>query len=89
MEKNSDERRNSLVARAKSNASGTVWEETTSFLLFECSKTADSLATDINTNSLMSDTYDKLLVVNLSAKAYAKRGNIEYPTTLDNLMKSK
>lgn len=86
---NSDERRKSLVERARFNALGNVWEETTSFLLFNYSKSADDLASDIYTKSLMSSTYDQLLVVDLSLKDYAKRGNIAYPNTLDSLMKSR
>lgn len=89
MEGNSNERRESLVARAKSNASGEVWEETTSFLLFNCAKTADGLASDIYINSDMNSTYDKLLVVNLSTKDYATKGTISDLHKLSRLMSSR
>lgn len=89
MEGNSNERRESLVARAKSNASGEVWEETTSFLLLSCGKTAEGLASDIYINSDMNSTYDKLLVVNLSTKDYATKGSISDPHKLSRLMSSR
>ena len=79
----------SLVKRAKDNASGEVWEETTSFLLFNCSKTAESLSSDIYVNSNMNGTYDRLLVVNLSSKDFSTRGAINDSPKLARLMSSR
>jgi hypothetical protein len=80
---NYTERYASLSA-IKAQAIGTTWEETTSFFVIKSSKDTNSLAGDLYTVSSMATT-DKLLVVNLSIKDYATRGEIEYPNTLAGL----
>jgi hypothetical protein len=80
---NYTERYASLSA-IKAQAIGTTWEETTSFFVIKSSKDTNSLAGDLYTGSSMATT-DKLLVVNLSIKDYATRGEIEYPNTLAGL----
>jgi hypothetical protein len=81
---NYTERYESLVSAIKAQAIGTTWEETTSFFVIKSSKDTNSLAGDLYTVSSMATT-DKLLVVNLSIKDYATRGEIEYPNTLAGL----
>jgi hypothetical protein len=89
MEENSNERRESLVARARSNASGEFWEETTSFILLNSAKTASGLASDIYVNSAMNGVYDKLLVVNLSTKEHGTAGTVSDTNKLSRLMSSR
>ncbi len=89
MEGNSGERRDSLLDQAKANASGIIWEDTSSFLLFNCDRNVEELASDIHVNSKMDLRYDRLLVVNLSLKRYAAKGELTDPITLSSLMNSR
>jgi hypothetical protein len=82
------ERYDSLVERIKKEATGSTWEETTSFFIIESSKSSRSLCDDLYNNSQIRESKDVLLVVNLSAKAYAQRG-APYPNTLDSLMEKR
>jgi hypothetical protein len=79
------ERYDSLVERIKKNATGSTWEETTSFFLIESTSSSSELCDDLYYNSKIIDSKDVLLVVNLSHKSYAQKG-APYPKTLDSLM---
>lgn len=84
-----EERYDSLVEEIKKEAAGSsTWEETTSFFLIESSKGSKSLCNDLYNNSQIVESKDVLLVINLSAKAYAQRG-APYPNTLESLMQKR
>jgi len=82
------ERYDSLVERIKKNATGSTWEETTSFFLIESTSSSSELCNDLYHNSKIIDSKDVLLVVNLSQKGYAQKG-APYPNTLDSLMQKR
>lgn len=83
-----EERYKSLVEEIKKEAAGNTWEETTSFFIIESSKSSKPLCDDLYNNSQILESKDILLVINLSAKAYAQRG-APYPHTLDSLMQKR
>lgn len=80
----------SVVERIRSEAiDGQYWEETTSFTVLRSNKSAADLADAIYFGSEFMTDWDKLLVVNLSVKDHATKGNIEYPATLASLMNAR
>jgi hypothetical protein len=82
------ERYDSLVERIKKNASGSTWEETTSFFLIESTKSSQTLCDDLYNNSQIMSSKDILLITNLSQKGYAQKG-APYPNTLNSLMEKR
>lgn len=77
----------SVVARIRAEAIGDLtWEETTSYFILESHKTAAALAESIYLNSDFMQDWDKMLVVNLSAKDQAAKGEFGYPATLNSLL---
>jgi len=79
----------SLVQQIKDEAkNGDTWEETTSFFLIESDKSSKSLCDALYMDSKIQESKDILLVINLSAKAYAQRG-VQYPYSLDALMQKR
>jgi hypothetical protein len=83
-----EERYESLVEEIKKEAVGPTWEETTSFFIIESSKSSKSLCDNLYSNSQILESKDILLVINLSAKAYAQVG-APYPNTLNSLMEKR
>ena len=78
-----------LVEEIKKEATGSsTWEETTSFFIIESTKSSKSLCDDLYNNSQILELKDILLVINLSAKAYAQHG-APYPNTLDSFMQKR
>ncbi len=76
----------STVAAIRREAiGGTSWEETTSLVVLKSDKPADSLASSIFLGSEFNSTKDTLLVVNTASSAYAPRGKVDYPATLEGL----
>jgi hypothetical protein len=81
------ERWESLVEATRAQAAGRMtWEEPTSFFLLESSKTASEIAGAIFLGSKMHSTKDVLLVLNLSAKDQAVRGEAKFPAILSYLL---
>jgi len=80
-----EERYESLVDEIKNEASGSIWDETTSFFIIESNKASQLLCDDLYDHSQIVDSKDVLLVINLSARGYAQRG-AQYPNRLSNLM---
>jgi hypothetical protein len=76
----------SVVEMIKKEATGSTWEETTSFFVLESDKSAETLCNDIYLKSEFNSDWDKMIVVNLSVKDHATRGKIDYPHTLATLM---
>ena len=83
-----DARYESLIEEIKDEARDGTWDETTSFFIIESRKSSKTLCDDLYMHSQIIDTKDVLLVINLSAKAYAQRG-AQYPNTLDALMQKR
>jgi hypothetical protein len=78
----------SLVAAIKRESPATDWDETTSFLLIASHRSAEDFANSVYLGSAMSIT-DLLLVIDLSTKHYAVRGDCRYPNTLAALMMAR
>ena len=76
----------SVVSAIRSQASGPVWEETSSFFIFESSKTASEISHAVYIGSLFTDTQDIMVVTNLSVKAHASRGALAQSSKLEGLM---
>ena len=83
------DRHASVMDAIKAEANGGfTWDETTSLVVLNSTKTADSLASSIYLGSSFSTKKDTLLVVNASNCTYATRGEVKYPATLDRLFPS-
>ena len=83
------DRWDSVVKAIRAQAlDGRTWEEMTSVIVLESSKTAEALALDIYITSDFNATTDKLLVVNSSNNTHATRGEIDYPATLGGFFNS-
>lgn len=73
----------SVVSAIRKQAEGgATWEEMTSMIAFESSKSADSIASSIYISSSLDVTRDAILVADTSSGAYATRGKIDDPVTL-------
>jgi hypothetical protein len=81
------ERWASVVDAIRSQASGSTWEELTSLVILKSSKDAESIALAIYLGSQLNSMTDTLLVVNAKTGAYATRGQINDPATLESLFK--
>jgi hypothetical protein len=82
------DRYQSLMDKIKKEASSATWDEPTSFVLMESSKTAQGLCDALYYGSTISESKDQLLVVSLSSKEYAERG-CKYKFTLQQLMNAR
>jgi hypothetical protein len=78
----------SVVEAVHREAIGDVWEEPTSFFLFESRKSAHDLCHAIYHGSQIYDSRDLILVTNLSLKDYDQKG-AKYPNTLSSLMNAR
>lgn len=80
------ERYQSFVERVEKEAvGGTTWDETTSFIIIESTKSTSELTSALYMGSKISSK-DLLLVINLSHKSHDTRGDFKYPATLAGLM---
>lgn len=83
------DRWDSVVSKVRAEAQfGKTWEEMTSIIILESSKSADELASAIYIRSSFDATTDKLLVVNSANGAYATRSHIDNPASLASLFNS-
>lgn len=82
------ERYEETVDAIRREATGAVWDEPTSTYILQSSKTAQELCDAIYYGSPLLESKDTLVVINLSAKAYAQRG-ASYPATLKSLMDAR
>lgn len=87
-EGNYNDRWASIIDAIRKESSEAPWEETTSFLIIHSDKTADAIASSVYLGSSMT-AGDLVLVLNLSFKDHAVRGNAKYPYTLASLMAAR
>jgi hypothetical protein len=80
-----EERLQSLVGVIRREAMG-VWEELTSFMVIETTKTTDELAQTIYLDSEFDGDKDSLVVISLSYQHYVARGAMEHAPALAHLM---
>lgn len=65
---------------------GATWEETTSFLSFKATGTADSVCDSLYFGSEFNALKDMMVVIDLDARKKAVKGDVKYLGTLsDNL----
>jgi hypothetical protein len=83
-----NERWASVVAALKKESSDRIWEETTSLIVLQSNKSAEAIAQSVYLGSSMTDR-DILLVVDLSYKTHAIKGENKYPNTLSALMDAR
>lgn len=75
----------SVIDAIRLQASGRTWEELTSLIVFQSTKSPEDIATSVYVNSHFSVATDSLLVVNAETCTYATRGQIKDPGTLSDL----
>jgi hypothetical protein len=83
-----NERYNSLVTALRKESIDSVSEETTSFILIKSNKSAEAVAQSAYLGSSMNDR-DVLLIVDLSYKSSAIKGENKYPNTLAALLDAR
>lgn len=79
-------RYNSVVDKIKSEAGHYYWDETTSFFVLTSTKSAREIADSVYFGSMFNQSWDIILVVNLSVKDHGTKGNFVSSATLDTLM---
>lgn len=67
---------------------GIYWDETTSFVIVEAEKSSENMASEIDNGSTFRPSTDLLVVINLSQKGYAVRGQYS-DKDLDKLMEKR
>lgn len=83
------DRYDSFVDRVRYEAAGTWWEETTSFFLIESDLgNSKALADSLAANSIIDETNDLAVIINLSSKGYSVIGKNPDPD-LGPLMKKR
>jgi hypothetical protein len=75
-----------ITDKIKSYASGTVWEETTSFYLFESSSAATTIASGVYLLDEFRATKEILLVINTSSKTDQAHKGAKNTTVLNSLL---
>lgn len=71
-----------IYKKASGGSPGT-WEETTSFLSFESSGTADSMCNSLYMDSKFDASKDMMVVLELDSRTKAVKGPISYLATLN------
>lgn len=75
-----------ITDKIKSYASGSIWEETTSFYLFESSSSATAIASGVYLLNEFRTSKEIVLVINTSSKTdHAHKGGTK-TSTLDSLL---
>ena len=76
-----------ITEKIKSYAVGSIWDETTSFYLFESNETAGNIASGVYLLTEFRTDKELLLVINTSSRTdHSFKGAVKYPTTLNNLL---
>jgi hypothetical protein len=76
------DRYTSLMDQIRKTPDGSVWAETTSFVLLRSSENIETLADRLYFQTKISTSKDMLVVFDHVASACIARGPFEYPTTL-------
>lgn len=62
------------------------WEETTSFVVFKATGTAESIRDELYLKTQFSEASDLMVVIDVHAKKKASKGAIKYPNTLSSVL---
>ena len=83
-----NQRYESFVSEVHNVAGGTssVWEETSSFFVFEWEGNADELCEKLYFSTLFDPSKDQMLIIDVSNRKKAVKGQIKYPDVLESYL---
>jgi len=79
-------RYNSFIRKVNELTNYEHWDETTSFLCFETSSSAEGVCSSLYVGSDFDATKDIMVVIDVSNKKRATKGPLKYPSLLESYL---